>query len=359
MRDPLETAEPSCRAEAEPPGRRAGGQPEAPSSESEGGMAPRAASFEPRYVGRFAPSPTGSMHLGIARTALAAWLDARAHDGRFLVRMEDIDAPRVVPGSAEGLLRDLEWLGLTWDDQVVFQSERQDRYLEALEALRGLDRLYACTCSRREIREASAPHGASDEGPRYPGTCRNGARPRPERVPAIRFRTEPSDTVGHVDRRLGPLDQDVHEGVGDFILRRADALWAYQLAVTVDDLEQGITCVTRGEDLASSTPRQLLLRRVLAKSAAPLDTLHVPLLLGADGRRLAKRDGSFSVATARAEGTPAEVLVGRLAASLGLIEAPEPCPPDALIPAWRARLPAFAPYAPSRLPASSAVRGRR
>lgn len=287
------------------------------------------------YIGRLAPSPTGQIHLGIARTSLAAWLDARAHHGRLLMRIEDIDQGRTVPGSADSILADLEWMGLTWDGPVVTQSERFHRYTEALASLQAMGRSFACTCSRREIALASsAPHGPSDEGPRYPGTCRAGAQPKPGRRPSMRLRTEPGDHIAHTDRAVGVLDQDVDAEVGDFVLLRADGMWAYQMAVTVDDLEQGVTCVVRGDDLARSTPRQLLLRRLLAPSAPPLDSLHVPLMLGPDGQRLAKRSGSTTVAEHRAAGASPERIIGELAASLGLVPEGTQARPEELIEAW-------------------------
>lgn len=290
------------------------------------------------YVGRLAPSPTGPAHLGIAQTALVAWLDARAHDGRLLLRIEDVDTPRVVPGAETDLLRDLAWLGLDWDGPVLRQSARGAAYRDALARLDALGRVFSCTCSRKEIRAASAPHGPREDGPRYPGTCRGGARPRPDRTPAIRFRTRPEDRTVHVDRRLGRLEQDVDAAVGDFVLRRADGLWAYQLAVTVDDLAQGVSCVVRGADLLGSTPRQLTLRRALDPEAPPLETLHTPLVLGPDGRRLAKRDGATAIAARRAVGEPPEHLVGEMAAALGLLPAPEPIAARDLVAPWRARL---------------------
>lgn len=288
------------------------------------------------YVGRLAPSPTGRLHVGVARTALAAWLDARRAGGRLLLRIEDIDRPRTVEGAASQIMRDLEWLGLTWDEEVVFQSERLERYEAALERLSAAGRIYRCTCSRKEIAVASAPH-AGEEGPRYPGTCRDGFRARPGRTPAVRLRTEPGDTVEHVDRLRGAVAQDVFADVGDFVLRRADEMWAYQLAVTVDDLEQGVTCVVRGADLLSSTPRQLLLRRLLAPSAPPLDTLHVPLLLGPEKKRLAKRDGAIAVADQRDAGVTAPRLIGHLAASLGVVPPKTEARLEELIPLWEPR----------------------
>ena len=216
------------------------------------------------------------------------------------------------------------------------QSERTDRYLAALDVLGQQGRTFLCTCSRKEIAlTASAPHGPSDEGPRYPGTCRDAFRPRPGRNPAVRLRTELGDVITHHDRALGALDQDVHAAVGDFILRRTDGLWAYQLAVTVDDLAQGVTTIIRGADLAGSTPRQLLLRRLLDADAGPVDTLHVPLMLGEDGQRLAKRSGSTTVAAHREAGRRPEAIIGELAAGLGLVPEGVEVSAEELVEAWR------------------------
>lgn len=285
------------------------------------------------------------MHAGIAQTALAAWLDARAHEGQLLLRVEDIDQPRVVPGAEADILRDLEWLGLDWDGPVVRQSERYGAYASAIDTLREQGRIFACTCSRKEVREAaarepsvaSAPHGA--DGPRYPGTCRDGHPPRPGRTPSLRLRTEAGDRCELVDRRLGPLSQDVHAEVGDFVLRRADELWAYQLAVTVDDLQAGVTSIVRGEDLFGSSPRQLLLRRLLEPEAADPVFLHTPLVLDEDGKRLAKRDGATALARRREARDSAERIIGELAFGLGLIDRPEPCAPRDLLSVWSARYP--------------------
>lgn len=271
------------------------------------------------YVGRLAPSPTGFVHLGIARSSLVAWLDARHAGGRLLMRVEDIDGPRTVDGAAARILEDLTWLGIDWDGPPVFQSDRDDRYHAALERLRDLGRTFFCTCSRKEVLAASAPHG--EGGPIYPGTCRDGAKERPGRTPAIRLRTEVGDHVAHTDRLFGRIEENVDTAVGDFVLRRADGLWAYQLAVTVDDLEQGVTTIVRGADLLSSMPRQLLIRRLLDPDAPALDSLHVPLVRAADGRRLAKRDGAASI---RALNETPEALVGNLGYSLGLIDRDEP-----------------------------------
>jgi glutamyl-tRNA synthetase len=292
--------------------------------------------------GRFAPSPTGDLHLGGARTALVAWLAARRDGSSLVLRMEDIDTPRVVPGAAARLLEDLYWLGLDWDEgpdrggpaAPYTQSERRGLYLDTLGRLAADGHLFPCYCSRAEVaRAATAPHGPGDEGPRYPGTCRTltrdqrAAHEKAGRRPSLRLRVEPRD-IAWTDQLAGPLRQDVAAAVGDFILQRADGLFAYQLAVVLDDLVMDIAEVVRGDDLLGSTPRQLLLRDLLAPAAPPLGFAHVPLILGPDGKRLSKRHGAISVRAYRAAGWTAERLVGRLGASLGL------CPPEtALRPA--------------------------
>ncbi|MEM1022445.1 MAG: tRNA glutamyl-Q(34) synthetase GluQRS [Myxococcota bacterium] len=293
------------------------------------------------YVGRLAPSPTGDLHQGIARTFLAAWLDARAHAGRLLLRIEDLDGPRTVEGAAERIEEDLAWLGLDWDGRSPAQSTRDKAYGRAVEALGA--RTYPCTCTRREVWAASAPHADGDEAPRYPELCRpstpgkNGSL-HPERPAALRFRTEPGEQVAVRDRRRGDRVDDVHAHPGDFVLRRRDGLWAYQLAVTVDDLESGVSCVVRGEDLWDSAPRQALLRRLLAPEAQPLEWLHLPLALGEDGARLSKRNGARPIREERAQGVSAAELRGRLAAELGLWPHAEPAELDALVEAWRIKL---------------------
>jgi glutamyl-tRNA synthetase len=287
------------------------------------------------YVGRFAPSPTGKMHLGVARTMLAAWLDARKHGGRILMRIEDIDLHRNVPGAAEAMIDDLHWLGLDFDGEVIFQSQRFSRYEAIVEELRRKGRIFECFCSRKEIALASsAPHGANDEGPRYPGTCRAGTTIRADRIASLRFRTEPEDFVAHTDRRYGVIDQDVHQIAGDFVLKRGDGMWAYQLAVSADDLDSGVTQIVRGADLLHSTPRQILIRRTVDPRALPLSTLHLPLILGPSGVRLAKRDGAIAVADQRAAGRSAEAILGELAFSLGQVESPAPISARSLVDTW-------------------------
>jgi glutamyl-tRNA synthetase len=288
------------------------------------------------YRGRFAPTPSGELHLGGARTALCAWLDARAHKGQFVVRVEDLDQAREVEGAEARILADLRWLGLQWDEGPDIggayapyrQSERTARFAELIAQLVSEGKAYACYCSRREIALAAvAPHGPSDDGPRYPGTCRtltrkqlaDKARARP---PSIRLRVEP-DQVEWTDRAHGERVDDVAAIVGDFVLRRADLVPAYQLACGVDDAEMRISDVVRADDLLGSTARQILIHQALGWR--PIRYAHVPLMLGADGVRLSKRHGAIGVGALRERGwTPAKV-VGALAATLGLVEPGAAC----------------------------------
>jgi glutamyl-Q tRNA(Asp) synthetase len=228
------------------------------------------------YRGRFAPSPTGPLHFGSLVTALGSYLDAKAHGGEWLVRMEDIDTPRVVPGAAGDILRTLEHFGLEWDGPVLYQSSRIDAYEAALAGLRDRGLVFPCTCSRK------------DAGDRYPGTCRSG--PRGQRC-AISWRLRvDGETVHFNDRRLGAQSQNVEDYAGDFVLKRADGLFAYQLAVVVDDAAQGITDVVRGEDLLDSTARQILLQRALDLPQPRY--LHLPVVLNALGQKLSKQTGA-------------------------------------------------------------------
>jgi glutamyl-tRNA synthetase len=275
-----------------------------------------------RPDGRFAPSPTGTLHLGNLRTALLAWLFARSAGGRFLVRMEDLDTSRVRPGAAEQQLADLSAIGLDWDGEVVYQSLRVDRYEAAIEALG--ERVYECFCTRAEIRAAaSAPHGPLPEGA-YPGTCLRlsaaelAERRAAGRTPALRVRAEAA-RVSFEDRLLGH-----QEGVvDDFVVRRNDGAPAYNLAVVVDDAEQRIGEVVRGADLVDSTPRQLFLYRLLGLPEP--GHAHVPLVLGPDGARLAKRHGDVTLREVPAASARAWML-----RSLGLPEdlSPERFDPD-------------------------------
>jgi glutamyl-tRNA synthetase len=269
----------------------------------------------PAVVGRFAPSPTGRLHLGNLRSALLGWLSARARNGRFLLRIEDLDEARCRPEFVDGIVEDLEFLGLDWDGPELHQSQRAEVYREALARLTVLGRVYACTCSRAEVaRAASAPH-LGDDGPVYPGTCRNGAAPRPGRPPALRFRVSPG-LVRFLDAVQGPVEQDVAQAVGDFVVQRTDGVASYQLAVVVDDAASGVTEVLRGDDLLSSTPRQLQLHEALG--LVPPSYAHVPLLLQTDGKRLAKRDGATTAAGLRARGVSGPAIVGLLAGWSGL-----------------------------------------
>jgi glutamyl-Q tRNA(Asp) synthetase len=249
------------------------------------------------YRGRFAPSPTGPLHAGSAVAALASWLDARAHGGRWLVRIEDVDAPRCVAGADRVILGQLEALGLLPDEPPLWQSTRDAAYRAALDALVAADAAYPCACSRRDIDGALAAMGRPHERHAeriYPGTCRpenGGLRGRPAR--AWRFRVPDDAVVAWTDRRLGAQVQDVARAVGDFVLKRADGLWAYQLAVVVDDAAQGITHIVRGEDLADNTPRQRLLQRALGLPAPAC--LHTPLVWGADGHKLSKQNGAAAL----------------------------------------------------------------
>lgn len=284
--------------------------------------------------GRFAPSPTGEMHLGNAWAALLAWLQVRAAGGTMVLRMEDLDPDRSRSRYAELLQEDLHWLGLDWDEGPAtggeygpyFQSERTALYQMAFDRLTAADLVYPCFCTRAEL-AAAAPHGSDRETP-YPGTCRNRPGPPPNRRPAARLRV-PAGIVAFTDQLQGEHSQDVAAEIGDFVLRRADGTFAYQLAVVVDDALMRITHVLRGDDLLVSTPRQLLLYRLLGWEP-PVFT-HVPLLLGEDDHRLSKRHGDVSVRSLRQCGVRSETIVGSLATAAGLLEAFRPLPASELI----------------------------
>ena len=237
------------------------------------------------YVGRFAPSPTGPLHFGSLVAALASWLEARAARGRWLLRMEDLDAPRNQPGAADHILRTLERLGLTWDGPVVYQSRRAALYRETLERLE--QRTYWCGCTRREIADSSLGL-AADGAQIYPGTCRGGIAPGKARR-AIRLRTT-NAPIRFTDRVQGPQEQILERDVGDVVVYRADQHYAYQLAVVVDDAEQGVTDVVRGADLLDSTARQIYLQQLLGYP--PPRYLHVPAAVNAAGEKLSKQTGA-------------------------------------------------------------------
>lgn len=291
---------------------------------------------------RFAPSPTGDLHLGNARTALLAWLHARSAGGVFVLRVEDIDEGRVREEYMDAQLEDLRWLGLDWDEGPdvggefgpYLQSRRRQMYEEATGRLVARGHVYECFCSRREIAAAaSAPHGPQDEGPVYPGTCRDlapdeAATLRSTRPSALRFRV-PDRVVRFVDLLQGEQTIDAREEIGDFVIRRRDGIAAYQLAVVLDDASMQISHVVRGADLLSSTARQLLLYQAL--DFAPPRWLHVPLLLGPDGERLSKRHGAASLRELREAGVEADEVVAWLASTCGLATPEERLSPSSLI----------------------------
>jgi glutamyl-tRNA synthetase len=280
--------------------------------------------------GRFAPSPTGELHLGSLRTALVAWLAARSSGGAFVLRVEDLDRDRVRPGLIERQLAELRALGLDWDEgpdvggrcAPYLQSERLPLYADALQRLSARGLIYPCYCSRADVAAVAAPHGA--EGPRYPGTCREltaeqrAAKEREGRSPSLRFRVS-EGRVSYQDLLLGPVEQDVAREVGDFVVRRFDGTFTYQLAVVVDDIAMAIGEVVRGADLAPSTPRQLLLYQALG--ATPPRFGHVPMVLGGGGEKLSKRDGAVSLEALGQLGIAAGAVRGELLRQLGFRDA--------------------------------------
>jgi glutamyl-tRNA synthetase len=296
-------------------------------------------------VGRLAPSPTGAQHVGNARTYLIAWLLARSQGGRLLLRIEDIDSPRTKAGAAELALDDLRWLGLDWDMAPVVQTQRLPLYTAALERLRAREVVYPCTCTRGDIdRAASAPH-AEHEGPTYPGTCAGRRATDADglagRAFAWRFRAG-TGAFAFADGFCGPIERDLSEDGGDFVIWKSAGTPAYQLAVVVDDAAQGVTQVVRGDDLLSSTPRQLLLYRALGLT--PPAFFHVPLVVGPDGRRLAKRHGDTRLVALREAGVQAEDLLGLLAWSCGWLERPRPTTAQDLLPRFALETVPRAPF---------------
>lgn len=273
------------------------------------------------YTGRFAPSPTGLLHAGSLVAALGSWLDARAHGGRWLVRIEDVDIPRCVPGADQRILQQLAACGLPPDADVLWQSQRHEDYQHALDALIEKGWAYPCGCSRKEIEAAQSQTVARHQVAVYPGTCRHGLQGKTARAWRLNVQAVqqalglPALTLWH-DRRLGTQTQNVSEAVGDFVLRRADGLWAYQLAVVMDDAAQGITHVVRGEDLADNTARQIVLQQALGLPTPQY--LHTPLVLGTNGEKLSKQNGAQALdlrdplvaltAAAQALGLPAATL---------------------------------------------------
>lgn len=291
-----------------------------------------------RIVGRFAPSPSGRMHLGNAFAALLAWLAVRAQDGKMILRLEDLDTARCKRSYCDQIERDLEWLGLDWDEggsqggAMYYQSQRGEFYAYYLERLQKKGLLYPCFCTRGELHAATAPH-REDGTPLYAGTCRylteeqrrkRAALRRPAiraRVPALRFVVE--------DGVQGTYSEQLDRDCGDFILRRSDGIYAYQLAVIVDDALMGVNQVVRGEDLLSSTPRQIWLQQELGFSRP--DYYHVPLLYGADGHRLSKRYSDLDLGRLQEMGKQPQEIVGQLAFWAGLLDRPEAISPTELI----------------------------
>ncbi len=270
-------------------------------------------------VGRFAPTPSGRMHLGNVFAAMIAWLSVRSQKGSMILRMEDLDIQRTKPEYAQILRQDLMWLGLDWDEETPPQSQRSqvyDRYFEMLMD-RGL--LYPCYCTRAQLHNVNAPH-LSDGTYVYPGTCRELTQPPPDRTPSWRLRV-PREQWTVRDRLQGIYTEDLSTHCGDFVLRRSDGLYVYQLAVTVDDGEAGVTEVVRGLDLLSSAPRQMYLQKLFG--FAHPEYGHVPLLLAPDGKRLSKRDKSMDLGYLQSRKTAPELL-GILAHTAGLLDTPVP-----------------------------------
>ena len=282
--------------------------------------------------GRFAPSPSGRMHLGNLWSALLAWLSARSQGGEMVLRLEDLDPDRCTRAWCDQVMRDLEWLGLTWDNEPVYQSERTAVYAQAFRALEERGLIYPCYCTRAERLAASAPH-RSDGQTIYDGRCSRLTEAEREalsqtRRPAWRVKVG-QGPITFCDFLYGEYKEDLKTDCGDFILRRSDGVYAYQLAVVADDAAMGVTQVVRGSDLLSSTPRQIYLQRLLGLPEPEYG--HVPLLLAADGRRLAKRDRDQELGELQSRHTAPELL-GRLAHLAGLIPEPAPITAQQLIP---------------------------
>ncbi|NPT43681.1 tRNA glutamyl-Q(34) synthetase GluQRS [Paraburkholderia sp. 1N] len=247
------------------------------------------------YRGRFAPSPTGPLHFGSLVSALASWLDARAHGGAWLVRIEDIDGPRTVPGAAEDILSTLERFGMRADEPPAWQSHRIARYQEAFEQLKGAGQIYPCGCTRKEIADSLLHAHARNTTLAYPGTCRNGLHGKPARAWRLRVPDGDAAVITFEDRWQGTQTQNLATEVGDFVLKRADDQWAYQLAVVVDDADAGMTHIVRGADLMDSTARQIYLQRCLG---VPTPTyLHVPVVTNDQGEKLSKQNGATALDT--------------------------------------------------------------
>ena len=285
-----------------------------------------------RVTGRFAPTPSGRLHLGNVLCAMLAYLSARSAGGRFLLRIEDVDIPRCPRSLAAACIEDLTWLGFDWDEPPLYQSERGAVYQQHLDRLRTMGRVYPCFCTRAQLHAAQAPN-LGDHEPVYPGAC---ARLTPEEIaarsmtrsPALRLRV-PQETVAFTDGHYGPFAEQLARDCGDYIIRRSDGLWGYQLAVVVDDALSGITQVVRGRDILFSTPRQIELFRAFGYDVPQFD--HIPLLTDSAGRRLAKRDRDLDLTALARRHTPQEIL-GMLAFSCGLLPEQRPATLEALLP---------------------------
>lgn len=312
-------------------------------------------------TGRFAPSPTGPLHLGSALAALAAWASVRRHAGRFILRVEDLDGPRVVPGATHQQIDALRWLGLDWDEgpdvggphAPYEQSRRFAHYDAALARLADAGLLFPCRRSRRDLAAlASAPHG-SDGLPPYPAAWRPDALPAdwfspPPVDAALRFRVD-DEPIPWADLVRGPQSETLTSTSGDFVLKRRDGVFAYQLAVVVDDLAMGVTEVVRGADLLDSTARQIVLARALGGRAPTFG--HVPLVVAPDGQKLSKRDGALSLDALRASGVHPDALVGWLAWALGQHDAPRRATPADVASSFAlGRVPTAPVVVPSNLP---------
>lgn len=306
-----------------------------------------------RVRGRFAPSPTGPLHLGNARTALLAWLHARSEGGSFILRIEDLDPDRSRPEAARSIVDDLHWLGIDWDEGPgvggafgpYTQSERTERYREVLARLARKGRVYPCHCTRAEVRQAaSAPHGPQPTVYKYPGTCRPKTPGEWERLaqagpvfsgegrqPSYRFAVS-AETIAFADGFAGDQRSNLAESIGDFVVWRSDGVAAYHLAVAVDDAAQEITHVVRGDDLLATTPCQIAVLRALELPVPKY--LHVPLMMDESGRRLAKRQGDLTLSALRAAGVSPEAVAGFLAWTCGLLPAPVKARPQELVPGF-------------------------
>ena len=285
-----------------------------------------------RPVGRFAPTPSGRLHLGNMLCAMLAYLSARSQGGRFLLRIEDVDVPRCPRRLAQQCIEDLEWLGFTWDEAPVYQSERTALYRSAMEALQQGGHMYPCFCTRAQLMSLAAPN-LGDTQVIYQRTCASltaeeAAERAKTRAPAMRLRV-PDEDVAFTDGFFGPVEENLARDCGDFILQRSDGLFGYQLAVVVDDALQGVTEIVRGRDILSATPRQLYLQRLLGYPQP--DYVHIPLLMDAQGRRLAKRDKDLDLSALAQRFTPEDIL-GFLAFSVGLLEEIRPMTLEALLP---------------------------